>query len=195
MTINLKIIIIKLFFLLFLFPVFSQQNESISKKKEIIIDPDTKLIKEKTPALALGLKIGFFNGVSLSTEIISTLLNSRISFFGDISYADFYFMPFSENNDASIRFTYAELGVNYYFIGKIGQGLYLGIGGAIFDFNLSKNGRTSNEGNLFIGYATTDNFNLVLNNFKLGIKMGTKFFFRFEVGYALAEIPMFLSMV
>ena len=210
MAINSKLFFLKLFFLLFLFPVFSQENKPVSQEnkpvlqenkpvlqenkpvlqeKKYPIDPNIKIRKEKTPALALGIKFGFFNGASLSSEIITTLLKSRISFYGDISYANFGYIPFLESRDTGIQLVYVELGINYYIVGKVGQGLYLGISNSLLDLNLSKDGLSSDTGNSFIGRASTDELYLTLTNFKLGLKIGTKFFFRIELGYALGEIP------
>ena len=125
-----------------------------------------------------GLKIGFPNIIGFSLEAVSPLLNNRIAIFGDFS-------KFSlKIQDYEMDLSYNEFGMNIY-AGNKGHGLYAGIGmgnfSADFTFNEQIAGGSNGKG--------ASNINLNPTSIKLGVKTGSKIYFRFEVGYGAANVP------
>ena len=125
-----------------------------------------------------GLKIGFPNIIGLSLEGVSPLLNNRIAIFGDLSR----FPLKVEDNEMDL--SYNEFGVNIY-AGNKGHGLYAGVGMGNFSADFTFNEQIAGGGN---GKGSSS-INLNPTSIKLGVKTGSKIYFRFEVGYGAADVP------
>lgn len=138
--------------------------------------------------MRIGLKIGLPNLVGLHLEYVTPLLNERLAPSVDVSYIPFSFQdPDSDftygTGEVNFRFSYIEVGANYYFF-KPGRGLYgnvsygrLGLNYDFLDYYSEENDLAGGVGKLDVG------FNLL--NLKIGAKLGRSFYFRPELGFAL----------
>mgnify|MGYP001246802299 CR=1 FL=1 len=117
----------------------------------------------------IGLTVGTPNLVGLNLEYVTPALNAKLAPSFDFSVIKI------ETDDINYRFTYAELGGNYYF-GKKSKGLYghASLGRIGFKGDYSDPLYGSGEGKLGI--------NLI--SFKVGAKWGNRFYFRPEIGFA-----------
>ena len=128
----------------------------------------------------VGLKFGIPNIAGLNAEYVTPLLNKRLAASVDFSYFSI------SAGDSKVALSYFELGGNYYFL-KEGKGLYgnLSYGriGTSIDFQNVSSETGSNQGG-----SASASLGINLFNLKLGGKFGNTFYFRPEVGYALASV-------
>jgi hypothetical protein len=110
----------------------------------------------------------------LNLEYVTPLLNKRLAADLDLSY-----IPLS-GSSTKIDFSNYALCADYYF-SKEGRGLYGGLGYGITGLNVTKD-VTFDSGNTKPGKA-----NITVNSLdlKIGGKHGNKFYFRWELGWAL----------
>ena len=148
---------------------------SYGQNDEIIIENSDSL---KIKRINIGLKIGIPNIVGGSAEITLPILNNRISPYFDISGFNL------EADDIETNFSYSEFGANVYLNQK-GNGFFVSLGRGQFNTELTFNDLDFDGAR---GSATTD-FDFGTTNIKLGLKSGGSFYFRFEVGYGIGDIP------
>ncbi|MGC6421705.1 MAG: hypothetical protein ACON47_05900 [Flavobacteriaceae bacterium] len=153
------------------------------------MNPPLQEISDSMPVqpkhFALGVKLGMPNIVGGSVEIVLPVLNNHLAPYADISGFDI-----NPDDDTQVAMSYSEFGLNYYF-GQEGKGLYLsaGLGNLTTDLTFSNieveddNGFSVNDG------VGTIEENIATTNFKIGIKTGGRFYFRFELGYGFGDIP------
>ncbi|MDA0194567.1 MAG: hypothetical protein O2951_05885 [Bacteroidetes bacterium] len=119
--------------------------------------------------MRIGLKLGVPNIVGLNFEYATPALNNKLA-----AALDFSFIPITIA-DVDLKFTYFELGANYYFV-KEGKGPYGHFSYGRIGFDGTYTDDTYGEGTAKVGFS--------LLNFKLGAKFGNGFYFRPEIGYA-----------
>ncbi len=125
--------------------------------------------------IRIGVKLGVPNLVGFNAEYVLPFAKGRIA-----PNFDFSYIPLS-SDEVDIKLSYWGLGANYYFL-KPGKGLYGGLSygqlGVGAEMTTVENGLTfTGEASLPISYTTL----------KVGGKHGKGFFFRWELGYAIAE--------
>ncbi|MDA0794549.1 MAG: hypothetical protein O3C13_08040 [Bacteroidetes bacterium] len=136
--------------------------------------------------VALGVKLGIPNLISGSAELILPFLNNHFAPTIEYSKIGLNF----ENIETNISYT--EYGVNYYFNQK-GNGLFIGVGKASLSTDITFTDLIfSNAIETITGSGST-NLDLETTNFKIGIKTGGTFYFKFEVGYGMGTIPSVLN--
>ena len=136
--------------------------------------------------VALGVKLGIPNLTSGSAELILPFLNNHFAPTIEYSKIGLNF----ENIETNISYT--EYGVNYYFNQK-GNGLFIGVGKASLSTDITFTDLIfSNAIETITGSGST-NLDLETTNFKIGIKTGGTFYFKFEVGYGMGTIPSVLN--
>jgi len=134
--------------------------------------------------IGLGIKIGIPNLVGGFAEVILPFFNNHFATFVDYS-------SFPVGDDIKISPKYLEYGVNYYF-GEKGHGLFISVSKSNFDGDITYKELSFGEG--IKGSGSTElNFNTT--NFKLGLKSGGRFYFRFELGYGMGDIPNQLDFI
>ena len=132
--------------------------------------------------VALGVKLGIPNLTSGLAELILAFLNNHFPPTIEYSKIGLNF----ENIETNISYT--EYGVNYYFNQK-GNGLFIGVGKASLSTDITFTDLIfSNALETITGSGST-NLDLETTNFKIGIKTGGTFYFKFEVGYGMGIIP------
>ena len=135
----------------------------------------------KVKYINLGVKLGIPNLIGGSAEIILPILGNRIGPYFD--YSGFSI----DTDEIGTSFSYLEYGANLYFNQK-GNGFFLSLGQGKFNTELAFN--ALDFGNLLVlPEPITTDFNFNTTNIKLGIKSGGTFYFRFELGFGLADIP------
>ncbi|MDA0985717.1 MAG: hypothetical protein O3C56_07915 [Bacteroidetes bacterium] len=136
--------------------------------------------------VALGVKLGIPNLTSGSAELILPFLKNHFAPTIEYSKIGLNF----ENIETNISYT--EYGVNYYFNQK-GNGLFIGVGKASLSTDITFTDLIfSNAIETITGSGST-NLDLETTNFKIGIKTGGTFYFKFEVGYGMGTIPSVLN--
>ena len=162
----------------------TQQEESLNiatKQREVFEQANRSLLlRKKVKRVSLGIKLGVPNAASINAEAVLPILGNRIAPFADFS-------KFNLNeSDTEVDFSYLEYGVNFYFKSK-GKGVYASVSKGQFDADLTFTNVTLESYDI-TGTGDTD---LVLEptNVKLGIKTGGRFYFRFEAGFGLADVP------
>jgi len=143
-----------------------------------------KSIKAEKP-LRIGIKLGLPNVAGLGVEYLTPLLNNRLS--GAI---DFSYIPLSPALDptavTTAKFTHWSLGLNYYFF-KPGSGLYGGISTGNANLNFKSVMTEPTSGTTATASASANvGYPIMI---KLGAKLGKGFYFRPEIGYAVANFP------
>ncbi len=152
------------YMLLFTSIIYSQEFKQ-QEIKEIDVNP-----------FRLGIKAGIFNGIGLSVEYVTPLLNNRIA-----PYADFGYMPVS-----TFESTYFEIGSNIYF-GNKGKGGYVSLGYGNLDAEMSDLELETDDGETLTDGVAKEKISSF--NVKLGIKTKGKLYFRAEAGYAFGSFP------
>ena len=132
----------------------------------------------KVKRLSVGLKIGVPNIAGLSVEGVTPLLDNRVAAFADFSGFNV------ADGDTEIGLNYSEFGVNVYF-GNKGKGFYAGLGAGNLSTDLTFFEDLEGGGR---GKGTTE-LAIKSTNLKLGIKTGGRIYFRFELGYGVADVP------
>ena len=128
--------------------------------------------------IRIGFKFGVPQIAGLNIEYVTPLLNKKLSFDADISY-----IPISAGS-AKLSINNMGIYANYYFFNE-GRGLYGGIG---FDYlNLSATqDMTVTAGSETVNASGKGSLGISMANLKIGGKHGGLFYFRWELGYALA---------
>jgi hypothetical protein len=135
----------------------------------------------KVKHINLGVKLGIPNLIGGSAEIVLPILGNRIAPYFD--YSGFSI----DTDEIGTSYSYLEYGANLYFNQK-GNGFFLSIGQGKFNTEIAFN--ALDFGNLLVlSEPITTDFNFNTTNIKLGIKSGGTFYFRFELGFGLADIP------
>ncbi len=128
--------------------------------------------------IRIGVKAGLSNLASINAEYVTPLANEKIAFSGDFSTFDLTI------DDVDTDFTYWEIGAHYYLLRK-GRNVYVGISYNSFDSDLTFTDLDSDAGNGSGGTGTTS-YDFTAVNLKVGGKFGGTFYFRPEIGYAIA---------
>lgn len=139
-------------------------------------------IEPKIKHFALGAKVGIPQVLSGSLEVVLPILNNHFAPYIDLSSFN------ADDSGDEFSFFYAEYGLNFY-LGEKGKGIYLSVGQSSLNFDLTFNDLIYSDGGQSIVGTGTAELNLNTTNLKLGIKTGGTLYFRFELGYALGEIP------
>ena len=135
----------------------------------------------KVRHINLGIKLGIPNLIGGSAEIVLPVLGNRIAPYFD--YSGFSI----DTEEIATGFSYLEYGANLYFNQK-GNGFFISLGQGKFNTDLAFN--ALDFGNLLIlSEPINTDFNFNTTNIKLGIKSGGTFYFRFELGFGIADIP------
>ena len=151
-------------------------NLAFSQVKEVEV-----LDSAKVRHINLGIKLGIPNLIGGSAEIVLPVLGNRIAPYFD--YSGFSI----DTDEISTSFSYLEYGSNLYFNQK-GNGFFISLGQGKFNTELAFN--ALDFGNLLIqSEPIFTDFNFNTTNIKLGLKSGGAFYFRFELGFGLANIP------
>ena len=163
------------------------------KKKTVFISAMIVLllagsaVQAQDKPIRIGLKFGIPNIAGLNGEYVTPLLGGRLAASADFSY-------FGINvQDAKLSFYYFELGPNFYFM-KPGKGLYGNVSYGRMGVNLSYDDILSEIDPLLSGGSGEVTLGVNLFNFKIGAKLGNSFYFRPEIGYALASVADNLSV-
>jgi hypothetical protein len=135
----------------------------------------------KVKHINLGVKLGIPNLIGGSAEIVLPILGNRIAPYFDYSRFSI------DTDEIGTSYSYLEYGVNLYFNQK-GNGFFLSIGQGKFNTEIAFN--ALDFGNLLVlSEPIITDFNFNTTNIKLGIKSGGTFYFRFELGFGLSDIP------
>ena len=137
--------------------------------------------KENVNPFRIGIKVGVPIGIGAEFEYVTPLLGNRIAPF--ISYG---LLPFD-----NLDFKYFEIGSNIYF-GSRGKGGYVSLSYGKFNGEVSNLEATNNDDEEFTNGVATEE--LASFNLKLGWKYGKTFYFKWELGYALGELPKNISV-
>ena len=135
----------------------------------------------KVRHINLGIKLGIPNLIGGSAEIVLPVLGNRIAPYFD--YSGFSI----DTDEISTSFSYLEYGSNLYFNQK-GNGFFISLGQGKFNTELAFNALDFGNFIILLEPIFTD-FNFNTTNIKLGLKSGGAFYFRFELGFGLANIP------
>lgn len=128
----------------------------------------------------VGIKVGVPNIVGLNAEYVTPALGKKLAASVDFSY-------FSLGvGDTEVSLSYFELGGNYYFF-KEGKGLYGNLSYGHLGTKLEINNIQSENDPSKTGSASAS-LGVNLFNLKLGAKLGNTFYFRPEIGYAIASV-------
>ena len=167
------------FYLIIITTLFFNTSICYSQSDEI---KDSSLDTIKIKYVNIGVKVGIPNLIGGSVEVLLPVLGNRISPYFD--YSGFNI----DTDQVGTKLSYSEYGANLYF-NKKGNGFFVSLGKAKFDANLTFNELNfSDDGNSTTDSAST-NLNFNTTNIKLGIKTGGAFYFRFEIGFGLGDIP------
>ncbi len=129
----------------------------------------TTVLNAQDKPIRIGVKLGVPNIVGLNFEYVTPLLGAKLAPTIDLS-------SFSiKAGDVEIKFSYFEIGSNYYFL-REGKGLYGHFSYGRLGFKGTYSDPTLGEGEGKLGINTL--------NFKIGAKWGGLFYFRPEIGYA-----------
>ena len=162
-------------FLLFFSISLSAQSDL---EEESFNDSDSLKIKR----ISIGIKLGIPNIAGGSSEIVLPILNNHFTPYIDYSSSN---LP---SGDTETSFSFIEYGIKYYF-GEKGHGLFASLGQSKLDANfIFKELFFSDNTMSNLGSAKVP-LELKTTNLKLGIKTGDTFFFRFEIGYGIGNIP------
>lgn len=154
-------------------------------------EADYSIAKEdsiKVKHLAIGAKIGIPSIVGGSVEVVLPFLNNHIAPY-------IYYSTFSldfENIETNL--TALEYGAKYYF-GEKGSGFFISVGRGSLETELTFNDLlyTNNDTQQSFQGSGATSFKLNTSNFKVGIKTPGTFYFLFELGYGVGEIPKELN--
>lgn len=124
----------------------------------------------------IGLKFGYPQLAGLNLEYVTPVLSNKLSADADISY---FSLKVDESNAS---YTYFSLGANYYFMNE-GRGLYGGLG-----FSRQAFGADLTVTDPQTLQTATAKASFAFNNMylKIGGKHGGLFYFRWNLGYAIA---------
>ena len=161
----------------------AQNDESLS------IENDTLELNVKR--VALGVKLGMPNIIGGSLEFILPVLDNHFAPYADLSGFDI-----DPDTETSVGLSYSEFGLNYYLNTK-GRGLYFsaGLGNLTTDITISnlnvpnENGISANDG------VGTVERKISSGNIKLGVRAGSREYFRFELGYGFGSIPSEINIL
>ena len=173
---------LKLFYFFLFVCIIHMTAQQIEVQDSLSQDVYIKKVKR----FSIGAKLGIPNLAGGTLEVVLPLLQNHIAPYVD--YSDFQITI--QETKSSI--TYTEFGANIYTNDK-GSGFFVGLGSSKLDADIEfKNLNYSENGQ---NYTASGNATLALNTFnvKVGLKSGGKFFFRFEVGYGLGNIPEDIS--
>ena len=131
--------------------------------------------------LRLGVKIGTPNIVGVNLEFVLPAFNNHLAVFGDYSG----FSIDIDEVDTSIK--YIEFGTNLYFK-DTGKGFYGSLSYGKLDVEGSYTDAQTINGQDFTGEAYGE-LDVSTVNVKLGVKLGSSFYFRSEIGYGFGDIP------
>ena len=136
----------------------------------------------KIKRISIGIKLGIPNIAGGSSEIVLPILNNHFTPYIDYSSSN---LP---SGDTETSFSLIEYGIKYYF-GEKGYGLFASLGQSKLDANfIFKELFFSDNTMSNLGSAKVP-LELKTTNLKLGVKTGDTFFFRFEIGYGIGNIP------
>ena len=141
-----------------------------------------KLDSTKVKYINIGFKVGIPNLIGGSAEIILPVLGNRIGPY--IDYSAFNI----DTDEVGTSLSYLEYGANLYFNPK-GSGFFISLGQAKFDSDLTFYDLSFTNGGMSSTGSVSTDFNFNTTNLKLGIKTSGTFYFRFEVGFGLGDIP------
>ena len=164
--------IISIFILLLSFNSNAQENELNEQSGDSV----------KAKHISIGAKIGVPNVIGGSAEIVLPFLGNHFAPFFDYSG----FAINAEDIESSLK--YIEYGVNFYF-SKKGHGFYVGAGQATLNTDITFQNLDFSEGGVTAKGSGTTDLELKTTNFKLGVKTGGRYYFRFEVGYGIGDVP------
>jgi len=164
--------IISIFILLLSFNSNAQENELNEQSGDSV----------KAKHISIGAKIGVPNVIGGSAEIVLPFLGNHLAPFFDYSG----FAINAEDIESSLK--YIEYGVNFYF-SKKGHGFYVGAGQATLNTDITFQNLDFSEGGVTAKGSGTTDLELKTTNFKLGVKTGGRYYFRFEVGYGIGDVP------
>ncbi|MFQ3341622.1 MAG: hypothetical protein ACI9TK_001287, partial [Flavobacteriaceae bacterium] len=168
-----------LFFVLFFTVSLSAQSDG---EEQNINDMDSLNVKR----ISIGIKLGIPNIAGGSGELILPILNNHFAPYIDYSSFD---LPLE---DIETSLSFIEYGIKYYF-GKKGHGLFASIGQSKLDADITFNKLTFSDDTGSTSGSAKVPLELNTTNLKLGIKTGGAFFFRFEIGYGIGDIPSELN--
>ena len=154
------------FFMLFSSLVYSQNDNSQSND----INP-----------FRIGVKIGTPNILGANLEFVLPAFNNHLAIFGDYSW----FTIDIDEVDTSLK--YIEFGANLYFQGT-GKGFYGSLSYGKLDIEGSYTDAQTLSGQDFTGEAFGE-LEVSTVNVKLGVKLGSTFYFRSEIGYGFGDVP------
>ena len=118
----------------------------------------------------------------MSSEIVLPILNNHFTPYIDYSSSN---LP---SGDTKTSFSFIEYGIKYYF-GEKGHGLFASLGQSKLDANFTFNELFFSDNTMTTLGSAKVPLGLNTTNLKLGIKSGEAFFFRFEIGYGIGDIP------
>ena len=131
------------------------------------------------PFVFIGLKIGAPNVLSFGGEFILPFADNRLAPF--IDYGSFKY----DRNNIAIGLKFLEYGLNIY-VNSNKKGFYGSISKASLNSDVTYSEIVLD--NNLTGKGSTD-LKIDTYNFKAGYKTGNRFYFRFEIGYGVGEIP------
>ncbi len=129
----------------------------------------------------IGLKFGIPNIAGLNFEYVTPVLGGKLAPSADFSYFGL------KLGSTKLSFYYFELGANYYFI-KEGRGPYANLSYGRMGAGLKYEDVLSDVDPMLSGGSAKANIGVNMFNIKLGAKLGGGFYFRPEIGYALASV-------
>ncbi len=129
--------------------------------------------------IRIGIKFGVPQVIGLNAEYVTPLLGKKLAASADFSY---FSLSIAE---ASASYSYFELGANYYFMNE-GKGLYGNVSYGRMGFNFEYEDYASDIDPSLSNGSGEANVGINLVNLKLGAKLGGLFYFRPELGYAVA---------
>ena len=130
----------------------------------------SNLFSQERP-FRISLNMGQQNLIGINLEYVTKLMNQKFAPTIDFSSLS------SIENQIDYKFTFIELGSNYYLSKNSNKGGYTHL-----SFSSTKFKGTYQDFSLGVGEGET---NISSLNFKIGIKIGNKFFIRPELGYCL----------
>lgn len=137
----------------------------------------------------IGVKIGFPNVIGGNIEYVTPLLENKLSV--SVDYSGLKANSFLDEGDTG-KFRYFEAGANYYFT-KEGEGLYGGLSYGSFKIDGTLSDLDSNDETKSGGSGVYDTSSSSIN-LLLGAKLGRRFYFRPEIGFAFSGFPETVSM-
>ncbi|MCK0147843.1 hypothetical protein MWU78_19485 [Arenibacter sp. F26102] len=137
--------------------------------------------------IRIGVKIGYPNALGGNIEYVTPLLGKKLA--PSIEYSTL--SPEKLLEIEKFDYSYLQFGFNYYFF-KPGKGLYSNLSYGILKTEIIDSGYSSDTdyNKTGTGYVKLLNKSV---NLKLGAKLGSGFYFRPEIGYALTPVPEFLD--